>query len=231
MHFGCSYYLIGIFLILWWIGPCNFSTLMGFLSASALGKVMGQAAGYWSTNFELGSFRQPSDSQISRAKHTEKLEGPIVMITAVRPRYCSWHHKTSRMAIEGATSRRNEVVTCHRHTPKEKKKDKKKPTSFILSSAINHSISFCALFTHSFIFDMRVMSTQWNPVHLQCRFCGVRNITWFSILVDHWCLYGTITIIFDVPYSYGAYSQDICMPCIPGNSLGNEILSIVLLLR
>ena len=29
------------------IGPCNFSsTLMGFLSASALGKVMGQAAGY-----------------------------------------------------------------------------------------------------------------------------------------------------------------------------------------
>ena len=28
------------------IGPWNFSTLMGFLSASALGKVMGQAAGY-----------------------------------------------------------------------------------------------------------------------------------------------------------------------------------------
>ena len=47
------------------IGPCNFfSTLMGFLSASALGKVMGQAAGYGSTNFEPGSCRQPSDSQI-----------------------------------------------------------------------------------------------------------------------------------------------------------------------
>ena len=63
------------------IGPSNFPTLMEFLSASALGKVMGKAAGYGNTNFEPGSSRQPSDSQIE--PNIEKLEGPIVMITAV----------------------------------------------------------------------------------------------------------------------------------------------------